>query len=194
MRCYLETDKQNSSEYQFLEYLLKDLNIEAKIECVGGWNNIKKFINEFKRDALNGERSVIIFDADRTNNGGGFDKRRQELLNFKNENDNIDFDLFLMPNNSDDGDFETIILKSVNKKHKHILDCFDKFQECVKRQNKNNYPYKYPNDKSKLYSYKEILRGAKNGEYWEFDNTDYWDFNNDYVKTLKEFLSKNNKE
>lgn len=186
MKLYIETKDGGTSEKQFFEYILKELNIEADIQCVNGKDNISNYVPKMQIAHSQNERIIVVFDADKIANGGGFDKRRQELLDFKEKN-NIDFDLFLMPNNKDDGDFESILLKSTKNEHKHILSCFDKFQNCVETQNKN-YLYYSINDKSKIYSYKELLQGSKDAKYWHFENKNYWDFDNDYVKTLKDFL------
>lgn len=192
MKLYIETKNGGTSEKQFFEYILKELNIEADIKCVDGKDNLKNFVPKMQIAHSQNECIIVVFDADKDSNGGGFNKRRQELLDFKEKN-SIDFDLFLMPNNKDEGDFESILLKSIKDEHKHILSCFDKFQNCVKTHN-THYSYHSINDKSKIYSYKELLQGSKDAKYWHFDDKDYWDFDNDYVKALKDFLSKKKKE
>lgn len=189
VQVFIEAKNSNTSEYQFIEYVLESLEMENKtIICVGGKDNLKKFANNiFQKGPLEDDKkNIVIFDADSIDKNGGFFKRKQELENFKQQNE-IDFDLFLWPNNHDDGTFEDVLLDSVKDEHRHILKCFDKFENCIRQENKT-YSYAFPNNKSKIYTYKELLQGHKDANDWQFGNKKYWNFNNDYIKALKDFL------
>ena len=54
---------------------------------------------------------------------GGFEKRKEFLLEIK-ERLSLDFELFLYPNNQDDGIFENLLERIVNPKHKRIIGYF----------------------------------------------------------------------
>ena len=187
IQVFVETKGNTQNESQFIKYILTTLGIEHTLIMVHGKDNLKQFANIFKKRIFEEKRNIVIFDADTTNKNGGFSKRKQEIENLKQQYD-IDFDLFLWPNNHDDGTFEDVLLHSIKLEHKHILDCFDKFENCIKQHNTANYPYTFHNDKSKIYTYKELLQGHRDARNWRFDNEKYWDFNNDYIKALKDFL------
>ena len=189
VQVFIEAKNPNTSEYQFIEYVLDLWNIKinkSDIIPVNGKDNLKKFVNQFTTGTLWDKKNIVIFDADSIDKNGGFVQRKQELENFKQQN-KIDFDLFLWPNNHDDGTFEDVLLHSVKDEHQHILECFDKFENCIRQYNKT-YSYAFPNNKSKIYTYKELLQGHKDANDWQFGNKKYWNFNNDYIKALKDFL------
>ena len=52
------------------------------------------------RQYYTGIRNLVVFDADSSTNGGGFGRRKLELL-AKMKELNITADLFLFPNNHD---------------------------------------------------------------------------------------------
>lgn len=75
INIYLETGKKSTSEYVFIEALLKILDIKKslfRIECVNGKDNLPNARNTFIANTENGGKNLIIFDADSPQNGGGF--------------------------------------------------------------------------------------------------------------------------
>ncbi|GAA6792236.1 hypothetical protein Kyoto1A_05700 [Helicobacter pylori] len=79
----------------------------------------------------------IIFDADKKESqesDAGFDNKLKYIREkFKEEG--IDFpreQIFLFPNNQDDGDLEDLLLKIA--KHEEFINCFESHLDCIKKQ------------------------------------------------------------
>lgn len=198
IKIFLETGATHTSEYLFFDYLLKkELNINSDnfiIVDVGGKDKLYNTtnLNALKRNTEEGGRNIVIFDADTPQNKGGFLNRKKEIEE-KKEEYGIAFELFLLPNNSEDGYFETLLEKCVTPQKNQIIDCFNGFVKCIERHNENG-EYNMPNDKSKIYSYIDTTNNAKRAEkdkkanFWQFDNKECWDFDCEYIKLLKDFL------
>ncbi|EKE82389.1 hypothetical protein OUE_0470 [Helicobacter pylori R030b] len=101
----------------------------------------------------------VIFDADikkeNQESDAGFDNKLEHIRE-KFKEKGIDFpeeQIFLFPNNQDDGDLETLLLKIA--KHDEFLKCFEKYLECIK--SKEHYEPIKNIRKSKWYAYLEAL-------------------------------------
>ena len=138
----------------------KEINFE--IESLNGWTNLKNANNAFQENSDSGGKNIVILDADTLANGGGFNIRKEEIKQIKEEN-NLLFDLFLFPNNNGNGDFETLLEKVINQKHIGLLECFSNYEECISKYNQPNSPilYKLPIRKSKIYSYVDAFPKSK---------------------------------
>ncbi len=164
-----------------------------EIVPLNGWQGLWK-TNKLIENIDLGNQNIIIFDADSSNNNGGFQKRKKEIEAIKTEQ-NIDFELFLFPNNSDDGDFELLLENIINQKHKKLLDCFGKYEKCIDNSKSNNsLKYKLPIRKAKIYSYvdafpkeRKFNERFKNGD-WFFENETYWNLSTKYLDSLKQFI------
>jgi hypothetical protein len=107
---------------------------------------------------------------------------------------NIDFNLFLFPNNKNDGTLETMLESCINPEHAGIMECWESMEKCVNGKGK----YTIPADKSKIYVYLECLHGISNKEKEkikdpnrDFTMTDKWRIDytdNPFLKELKIFL------
>ncbi|GAA8944279.1 hypothetical protein HpSLK40_03770 [Helicobacter pylori] len=107
----------------------------------------------------NQERQVcIIFDADKKESqesGAGFDNELKHIRE-KFKEKGIDFpreQIFLFPNNQDDGDLEDLLLEIAN--HKEFIDCFESYLDCIKKT-EHYKPIKNIR-KNKWYAYLEVL-------------------------------------
>jgi len=105
----------------------------------------------------------------------------------------VDFELFLFPNNSDDGMFEHLLEWLTTEHHKGLLECFEGYQNCVSSKNGLG-AYELPVQKTKMYAYIDTLKKTqaqqkafKAGD-WFFENTSIWNFDAPYLAPLKEFL------
>lgn len=188
IKILVEGASDNNFISSFLNFLGKKEKVDFDIyDCEGkdGIVNVKENLKD-NLDAANTRdcsRILIIFDADNSietaiNN---IEKQLKDL-NFFNENIRI----FLLPNNKDKGNLETLLEKIA--KHQKILKCFDYYKECIENKQNAIPNLKTPNKKSKWFAYKEAF-GYKNGIKKEnFDISKYIDFNADYIKELKEFL------
>lgn len=84
--------------------------------------------NQFIQNSVEEGINLIIFDADTEVNGGGYKKRKEELL-AELKVLKIDAEIFLWPDNGNDGDFETM-LESIARK-----DIHDRFFGVIKIMN-----------------------------------------------------------
>ena len=159
-----------------------------KVEFVNGYKNLVNVIPTIKARCAEGGKVVIIFDADSLGNNGGYETRKKEIEEVLGEN-NAQAELFLFPNNEEDGDFETLLEHLIQKeKHTQMLDCYADYETCLGND------YVHPNLKGKIFTYisamkmsSSMRRKLGNGE-WMFDNAEYWSLESDYLKPLKAFL------
>ena len=159
-----------------------------KVEFVNGYKNLVNVIPTIKARCAEGGKVVIIFDADSLGNNGGYETRKKDIEEALGEN-NAQAELFLFPNNEEDGDFETLLEHLIQKeKHAQMLDCYADYETCLGND------YVHPNLKGKNFTYISAMRMSSskrrklgNGE-WMFDNAEYWSLESDYLKPLKEFL------
>ncbi len=100
----------------------------------------------------------IIFDADKKESqesDAGFDNKLEHICKELKEK-RIDFpreQIFLFPNNQDDGDLETLLLEIAN--HKEFINCFESYLDCIKK--KEHYKPIKNIRKNMLYAYLEVL-------------------------------------
>ena len=159
-----------------------------KVEYVNGYKNLVNVIPTIKARCAEGGKVVIIFDADSLGNNGGYETRKKEIEEVLGEN-NAQAELFLFPNNEEDGDFETLLEHLIQKeKHTQMLDCYADYETCLGND------YVHPNLKGKIFTYISAMKMSSskrrklgNGE-WMFDNAEYWSLESDYLKPLKAFL------
>ena len=159
-----------------------------KVEFVNGYKNLVNVIPTIKARCAEGGKVVIIFDADSLGNNGGYETRKKDIEEVLGEN-NAQAELFLFPNNEEDGDFETLLEHLIQKeKHTQMLDCYADYETCLGND------YVHPNLKGKIFTYISAMKMSSskrrklgNGE-WMFDNAEYWSLESDYLKPLKAFL------
>lgn len=180
---FLETGKPATSEAVFIKTLIENLgyNISSnKVEFVNGYKNLVNVIPTIKARCAEGGKVVIIFDADSPGNNGGYETRKKEIEEVLGEN-NAQAELFLFPNNEEDGDFETLLEHLIQKeKHAQMLDCYADYETCLGND------YVHPNLKGKIFTYISAMKMSSskrrklgNGE-WMFDNAEYWSLESDY--------------
>lgn len=172
------------ADKNFLELYCKYLNLNMKklhIEVTEGKDNLINNANLMRND----EKHLIIFDADDYYNDSKTNIENQiNQMNIPKEN----YDIFLLPNNKDSGNLETLIEKIAL--YKEVLNCFEGYEECISKLGINGI--KLPHKKSKVFAYMESF-GFKNPEEAEnFDLSPYVDFENKYLEDLKNFLLYNN--
>ncbi|PUD33309.1 hypothetical protein C2S19_01815 [Helicobacter pylori] len=114
----------------------------------------------------------IIFDADKKESqekGAGFDNKLKYIREESKEK-GIDFpreQIFLFPNNQDDGDLETLLSEIAN--HKEFINCFESYLDCIKK--KEHYKPIKNIRKSMWYAYLEVFGLEKFFQYkWDTNN------------------------
>jgi hypothetical protein len=127
---------------------------------IGGYTHLPKYVPKFLENQNQGIKNIIIFDADYKEDmepNNGFQNKSQFIEKIMMDN-HLSLTYFLLPNNRDDGDLESLLSRSINPKNQLLLDCWDNLENCIKENNENNM-FKIPSNKSKIYFYLECLRG-----------------------------------
>lgn len=170
-------------------------DVEIEVQRVGGWTTIdspsgEAYRNNMKRNSSG--KNLIIFDAD-----ADPAQRKSDILAWKQKYD-IDFDLFLFPNNSDPGVVETLLEGVINPANQCVIDCWHDYERNLEKQHiawKSPSHPTCPSEKSKIYGYLEALVGTTKSEKErikdpnrDFTIPEHWDLNAQAILPLKEFL------
>ncbi len=96
------------------------------------------------------DKTLIIFDADKD-----YESNKKEILKIVSKTKQIisEEQIFLFPNNQDDGDLETLLLEIDN--HKEFINCFESYLDCIKK--KEHYKPIKNIRKNMLYAYLEAF-------------------------------------
>ncbi len=144
---------EGSSDRFFLEVYLLYLYFQEKfpiknfkVQNVDGKGNLSKRLLEIEKY----DKTLIIFDADKD-----YESNKKEILKIVSKTKQIisEEQIFLFPNNQDDGDLETLLLEIDN--HKEFINCFESYLDCIKK--KEHYKPIKNIRKSKWYAYLEVL-------------------------------------
>ena len=102
---------------------------ENSIVKLDGWTNLKgvAWQQRMKTMTDNGGTNTVIIDADKD-----IDARRSDILKWKKDND-LEFELFLLPNDKDAGALEDLLENIINPNNKPIFECWEGYEkELVK--------------------------------------------------------------
>ncbi|QQW89024.1 DUF3226 domain-containing protein [Helicobacter pylori] len=203
---------EGKSDRNFLGWYLIFLKCEDRFDIFDIEGKDKLISDEFLKKIdkiLNNEHQTykqvcIIFDADKKESqesDAGFDNKLKYIRE-KFKEKGIDFpkeQIFLFPNNQDDGDLETLLLEIA--KHDEFLKCFEGYLECIK--SKEHYKPIKNIRKSKWYAYLEAFGLENLTKIDIFDNESkiknkheenyrrlkgMIDFNSESLTPLKNFL------
>lgn len=157
------------SDKVFLEvylYFLEDLPIKNfKVKDVTGKDKLPKRSLEIEQYA----KTLIIFDADKD-----YESNKKEILTVvsKTKQTISEEQIFLFPNNQDDGDLETLLLEIA--KHKEIIQCFKRYLKCIECKYigiKEHHELIKNIRKNMLYAYLEVFELQKFFQYeWDINN------------------------
>lgn len=185
------------TDKDFIDLYCKYLEVEIKSEqiCCTGGNKYSKKDNE--QDGIKNvkekickalsmdERILVILDAD--------DDMQKSLENIHTQLDLLDAglkghcEIFLMPNNKDAGNLETLLEHIA--KEKCILKCFDNYTSCIVGLQSKNPNIKLPNKKAKVFAYLSSF-GFKNGDKNFKMDDNILNLQSPYLDNLKDFLTK----
>ncbi len=174
-----KADKKFIEDY--IKYHYNNRNIIIEINNGRDFNsnkiiNIQKYIDD-------NYKLIVIFDADNDINQSISNIK----INLKNYNLD-DKDIFLFPNNKDNGNLENLLINIAVRKE--IIYCFDNYIKCIKSLENTNMPI----NKSKIYAYLDSIKGYDKNKIKEekrdYLNKEIWDISNDFLIPLKEFLKK----
>lgn len=195
-RVYIEAGNCKTPEHVFISTLLRHMGFQPDIHFeiinIGGKDNLQNATNKMTETELEGNRNIIVFDADSPDNGGGFSIRKAEIEAVMRTK-GVHAEIFLFPDNSSDGDFETL-LEGVaqTERHKLFFGCFNDYECCVGRE------YLSPNRKGKFHTYvtaqpwlSKKQREAIGKGQWMFDDMRLWNLDAEILQPLKDFLNQN---
>jgi len=141
--------------------------------------------------------NLIVFDADSADNPlSGFAERRAELARQASAN-RLDFEVFLLPTNSVDGNLEDLLAYLVQPAHRQVLDCFSNYETCMRGcVAPNGQSYRLPAEKSRFFAYVEAMQltGAEKKAQKSragnkfFANEAYWNLDAAEIRPLQAFL------
>lgn len=206
VKIFIEGKGKNVPESDFLLAILNHIGIAPeRYECVhvGGYTNLMDskempFRGILQANSDSGGKNLVIFDADSRNNGGGFAVRCSELVRQRDAL-GLDFELFLWPDNRNDGDVE-VLMESIARTdlYPEFFCCFSKYERCMlQRKNAKGEPfYSTPNRKGKLHTYFNALPISKNKKrkfgsgQWCWSDPEIWNLDSEALNPIKEFLSK----
>ena len=170
------------------------------ITTTGGWkvldsNGGDTFRKKMEENTQQEVANLIIFDADSAKNAGGFLVRKNEIEAWKNKYA-LRFELFLFPNNKDDGSLEDLLEMIINPQNSSVFECWEKFENCLPAKTAcTKNPLTIPAKKSKIYAYMEVLHGESNSEKdkikdpnRDFKNPQHWDLTAKAIEPLRKFL------
>ena len=170
---------------------------DLKGEKTGGYKKLSDEINirEMRINEDQGGVNLVIFDADKD-----VEARRKELEAIK-EQYNVNFELFLLPNNKDKGALEDLLENIINPNNRPIFDCWENYEKelvTLDIPGRTPPPLTTPAKKTKIYGYLEALLGESNTQKElikevnrNYENTQHWNLDAEYLEPLKEFLENN---
>lgn len=182
---------------KYLEKLGYTFDVDFTTDNSNGWTKLNLIAPKIQEYLDAGDNVVIVFDADGDYNGGGFNKRKAEIVQ-KLEELKLELNLFLFPNNADDGDFETLLSRVANVNRNGVFDCFDKYEACIISLETETTKFRVPLRKSRIYAYFESFdesdrakdKEGRNKTFF-YDNPNYWDLESAHLDSLKNFLIEN---
>lgn len=162
----------------------------------GGYGKLKSedILQALRQNSYQGGVNLVIFDAD-----DDPEARRKELLAIKDEFD-VEFELFLLPNDKDAGALEDLLENIINPDNQPVMDCWQTYEgelEKVRIPTKTPPTLTIPAKKTKIYAYLETLLGKSKSQKKlikdanrNYENIQHWNLDAKYLEPLKEFLMK----
>ena len=178
------------SDEVFLQCLLKHLGMSHVHTRVidGEVSHLHKVKNEILRSHDSGNRIAIVLDADLN--------PKSRRVDFQKTRDKLSLPIddnycFMLPNNHDAGDLETLLERISVAEHRTLHDCFEEYERCLQTRNESRL-YRIPNNKvrkAKIYAYCEALDIETNESKRNYCDPQHWDLNAPAIVPLKQFLA-----
>ena len=180
---------------QYIQHCFGIVVPEEQIVNLEGWTNIKGIaaLRRMRSTSDNGGINLVILDAD-----ADFEARRKEVSDWGQKND-VEFELFLLPNNHDAGTLEDLLEHIINPNNRPIFNCWEHYeQELVQLDipGRTPPPLTTPAKKTKIYGYLEALLGESKSQKElikeanrNYGNTQHWNLDSEYLEPLKTFLT-----
>lgn len=167
----------------------------GKDDDTGGYQKLEKedALQAMRQNTDNGGVNLVIFDADKD-----IKARRKAIEDIRSRH-NVEFELFLLPNNKEVGALEDMLERIINPNNQPIMDCWQTYEDELK---KVRIPTKIPPEltipakKTKIYAYLETLLGESKSQKKQvkdpnrnYRNQAHWNLDDEYLEPLKEFLT-----
>ncbi len=174
------------------EKVLKNTESHIKIDAIGGYTNVKNRLKKLQRAVDQNYKILVVLDADnldKDEKNGGVILRTEYLEKIKQEL-KIDFEIFLFPNNEDDGNLEMLLLDIANQeKYKPFFECYDGYAICTKKI-KIDPSKNLLENKMRIFNYLSVYYGAEQAKEQErIFESEYWELSIDKIEPFKIFLN-----
>ena len=182
---------------QYIQHCFGIAVPDEHIVNLEGWTNLKGIsaLQRMRSTTDNGGVNLVILDADTD-----IETRRNDILAWEQQN-GVEFELFLLPNNKDAGALEDLLENIINPNNQPIFDCWEHYeQELVELDipGRTPPPLTTPAKKTKIYGYLEaLLRETRSQkELIKEANRNYetplhWNLDSEYLEPMKLFLNDN---
>ena len=190
------------ADKRFISQLLEnrcDIDVDLdKIIKVDGWTkllNSNLYATQIQQTSDNGGVNLVVFDAD-----DDFETRKHQLLEWKNDN-GLNFELFLFPNNHDVGELEDLLEQIINPQNQPVMDVWYSYEQKLKSVElpwRNGRPLTVPAKKTKIYAYLEVLLGKSRSQKdkikeanRDYAKAEHWNLRAEQLDKLLSFLKTN---
>lgn len=182
---------------QYVKHVFGEDIDDERLVILKGWDNLRTeaSVARMRSMSANGGVNLVIVDADKD-----IQARKNEIEKWQQKND-VEFVLFLMPNNEDAGALEDLLENIINPNNRPIFDCWEDYEKALVELDipgRTPPPLTTPAKKTKIYGYLEALLGPTKVEKElikernrKYDNTMHWNLDAEYLEPLKAFLVKN---
>ena len=112
---------------QYIHHLWNVVVSENSIMSLDGWTNLKgtTWQQRMRTNTANDVINIVILDADKD-----IDARRADILNWKQDN-GLEFELFLLPNDKDKGALEDLLENIINPNNRPIFGCWENYEKAL---------------------------------------------------------------
>lgn len=165
-----------------VRWLLQCLGIVDKVRVAIIWGGVSKLAsvaNEIHKSHNEGSRIAVLLDAD-----SDVEHRRDELTK---EIARLSLPIeqaFLLPDDTREGDLETLLEQLAPASHRAVYDCLDEYEACLRSLDSQ---YTTPNRKARVYAYCEAV-GSNTGADKNYDDSTHWDRSAPGLEPLRQFL------
>lgn len=174
---------EGKSDKEFLDCCLRYWSKSKSFEVnVNANSNVitENLLNKIKSHKDNDEQVLIIFDADES-----FAKTQERIIR-KSQGLITAQEIFLFPNNSDNGELETLLLEIA--RNKKPCECFKCYVECLGDLKDNVLK------KSAMFAYREAMgvesKDKKKQKILQAEFERIFDFESHALNPLKQFIKK----
>lgn len=152
----------------------------SEIQVIDGKDNLRNYKNRFKISSDSGLTNLLIFDADNDA------KIQLENLNAIKGELNIDFEVFLFPNNHSSGNLESLLKKIATTQE--VFECIQAYGRCLNQL--HNESLREIDDKTSIFIYSDSFKNpTSKGHYRDYTNENIWNLNSEALSPLYDFLS-----